>query len=182
VPISYYNATRLNGDPACARVLFVGEDNPYGRAPEFALHCEPSNCSGERLQRLICGMRPRTYLATWRTNLCVDAWSNRLAVERAELLTLPDVPWRAIVMLGAKVARAFAAATALALRPFEWSPMTIAEPGDAVLVALPHPSGLNRAWNGPEAFARARRLLVERVPGPPWGEHDPRPAPAPVVA
>lgn len=146
-------------DDASSRVLLIGEDNPQSADPSFALWNYPPNCAGERLQRLILNLEPRTYLACWRTNLCNPAWSIRAAQARAaELLAATDAPWTLIVALGSKVAKLL-----------EVEPMSTRLVDGAgwrgAIVAIPHPSGRNRVWNAPEAIATARMLVNLRAPG-----------------
>lgn len=136
--------------------LLVGEANPYGGDPHFALYPAPDGCSGHRLCKLILKMRRADYLREFeRRNLCPHNWNMREAREHAaELRT-----WRApLILFGAKVARAFD------FNPFE--PFTLTNGGrewDKTLV-LPHPSGLCRTWNEVGAFEKARELVAKVVP------------------
>lgn len=139
-------------EEAKAKPLLVGESNPYGRDPYFALYPAPDGCSGHRLCCLILGMRRTEYLRVFeRKNLCDGKWTMREArVAAAELRT-----WKApLILLGAKVARAFE------FDSFE--PFTVADGGKTLV--LPHPSGLCRMWNEPGAFQRARLLVAEVCP------------------
>lgn len=146
------------------RPLLVGESNPYGSNPEFALYPLPERSAGGRLCRLVLGMRMAEYLRAYdRANLCDGRWSAPTA--RAEALGCPPHgrPDRA---LGARVAAAFA----LDFEPFTARQQRIVGDGaawSATLVVLPHPSGLCRLWNEPGAFERARAVL--RVAGCPVG-------------
>lgn len=146
-------------------VLLVGENNPYGADPEMALYHLPVNASGDRLRRIL-GLHPIDYLALRRANLCVGGWSMKAARARAEELHMVE-PWPDVVVaLGRKVATAFGYDGPLLAR-------TEVDVGSVFdLVALPHPSGLNRAWNVLGAVERARALLREVAPGVPWGEAD----------
>lgn len=156
---------------ACGRVLLVGELNPYGADPFYALWDEPDEASGNRL-RLILGLARPTYRALRRANLCSRYWTMPEARRRAALLTAPEPsrPWDAVVMLGAKVARAFGHAGGFfeVTRPRE-APGLQGKP-EPTLVSLPHPSGRNPMWNDPAARHRARAILRELAPGVPWGE------------
>lgn len=157
------------------RVLLVGEDNPYGSTPEFALYPGPCGCSGHRLCTNIMGLHEDTYLGLWRTNLCDDKWSMKAAKERAEQLYQTYLgPWRVIVMLGRKVASAFAAVTGTSVPAFCCVKHTVAfsEYTNAVrtLIALPHPSGRNTVWASETVRANARMILAREVPEVPWGE------------
>ena len=141
-------------DPCPRSVLFVGELNPY-RDPNgrFALFPMPARSSGDRLCSLILQMEPEEYLRRFaRVNLCFETWSEPKARKRAvELIDAwaRDVPF---VLLGRKVASAFAGVN----DPFTWSR---GPGGGRVYVTLPHPSGLNRSWSEPGAFERAREVL-----------------------
>ncbi len=139
------------------RPLLVGESNPYGADPRYALYPYPETSAGGRLCFKVLGLTRREYLARFdRVNLCAGKWSLPEARKKAlELSESHDV----IVFLGAKVCKAFDCK----FEPF-WvsTPFTI----DGVLsaqrrVMLPHPSGLSRAWNEPGAFERARAVLRE---------------------
>ncbi len=175
--------TAFQGTPrACGEILLVGELNPISQSPEFALFCAPDGCSGQRLQDKIFGLPRAEYLAMWRTNLCVQAWSATRARERARVLLAPDVPWRTIVLLGAKVSGAFGQVLALPcgqeIRPFTTHrlPSTqvlgllprLAEI-ESKIICLPHPSGLNRIWNTPGAVGTARQIMREVAPDLAWG-------------
>ena len=161
------------GDARFAEILLVGEINPYDADPRHALYHEPERSAGGRLCRLVCELRPSTYLAMHRANLCTEKWSAPAARARAERLAgavTPSTPWRVIVLLGRKVAGAFEQALrspAGALQPFE---SYTHDASGLRLLCLPHPSGLNREWNVPGAFERARAALREVAPAIPWGE------------
>lgn len=146
-----------------SRVLLVGEMNPYGSAPQFALYCEPSQSAGGRMQRLVCALPEGDYLAMKRVNLCAGRWSMPAArAAAAKLWEVQDVD--VLVLLGRKVATAFGLdwpAFASALGGPVYAPKRVA--------VLPHPSGLCRAWNEPGAFERARGVLRKVAPSVPWG-------------
>jgi len=148
------------------RVLLLGESNPYGPSPEFALYCDPPGCSGWRLRRIL-GLSEPQYLALHRANLCDGAWSVKAANKRAFELLNPQAPWEVIVLLGRKVTEVF---EKLALDGAELVAFSTRRccPGMA-LVALPHPSGRNAGlWNA-KARDRACQMLRELVPEVPWG-------------
>ncbi len=130
--------------------LIVGEMNPYGADPYYALYPAPDGCSGHRLCSLILGMHRKTYLESFdRVNLCDGKWSMPAARKRAqELFTYKGK----IIALGAKVARAFE------FNPFE--PFVIS----SHILVLPHPSGLCRLWHEPGAFEKARLRVAELCP------------------
>ncbi len=133
-----------------SRIVLVGESNPYGSSPEFALYPEPSGCSGHRLCHLILGMHRQSYLSAFeRANLCDYRWTMSEAVQSAARLM--DGGGR-FVLLGSKVCAAFGV-------PFV--PFT-AE--DEVLLRLPHPSGRCRAWSQPGAYLRARVAVRRFAP------------------
>lgn len=167
-------ASRISGPDACRRVLLVGELNPYGVDPRYALYYEPPNSAGGRLQRLVLGVRARsTYLAMWRANLCTSRWNDGAAAQRAgELcrspeLEQPGLPWRLIVALGVNVSTAFARAAQVSVSAFcEPVPLSSGQ----TLVSIPHPSGLGRVYNDRSAVTRARLLLASVAPDVPWGE------------
>ena len=150
-------------------ILLLGENNPYGSDPEFALYCYPPGCAGYRLRRIL-GLPQHQYLALHRKNLCDGDWSNAAARTRALELLDPHAPWRVMVLLGRKVTAAFekVALDDAPLVPFS---MTGCCPG-MTLVSLPHPSGRNLVWNQSWARDRARQLLCEVAPELPWGSGD----------
>lgn len=133
--------------------LLVGEQNPYGGDPQFALYPAPEGCSGHRLCCLVLKMRRTDYLREFeRVNLCDGGWNMREARVRARKLRAWGAP---VVLLGAKVARAFE------FHPFR--PFTVLD--DGKVLVLPHPSGLCRTWNESGAFERARALVTSVAPG-----------------
>lgn len=161
--------------PGPSPLLFVGEANPYGSDPEFALYCSPPESAGGRLQRLVCGLKPETYLALARINLCAGDWNKKQARERAiQVLTDENTP-KVVVMLGRKVQEAFGYGIkdigAGMAEQFEYY-----KNGDLTMVLFPHPSGLNRLWQkeGPRLFATCRAILSMVCPSVPWGELDNR--------
>ena len=151
------------------RLLILGEDNPYGSDPDFALYCYPPGCSGYRLRRIL-GLPEDQYLALHRKNLCDGTWSKDAAKRRALSLLSPEAPWRVIVLLGRKVTETFerVALDGVPLVPFATRGCC---PG-MTLVSLPHPSGRNaRAWS-PALQERARQILRDLAPELPWGSID----------
>jgi hypothetical protein len=90
------------------------------------------------------------YLETFdRVNLCPSRWSARFARDHAADLLAGGMP---LVLLGAKVSRAFGAGFA----PFTcWSPPDVAADAPPRAVVIPHPSGLSRAWGDPASYLRA---------------------------
>lgn len=153
------------------RVLLLGETNPYGPDPEFALYCHPPGCSGHRLCGIL-GLPQHQYLGLHRKNLCDGDWSRELARERAYELLSPQAPWRVMVLLGRKVTGIFEKIDGAELPAFTTRPSG----ADMVLVSLPHPSGQNAGLWNTRARDRARQILRELVPEVPWGSADGRPS------
>jgi len=151
------------------RLLLLGENNPYGSNPEFALYCYPPGCAGYRLRRIL-GLPQHQYLSLHRKNLCDGDWDKEAAKRRALELLSSDAPWRVIVLLGRKVTEAFEK-TALGNVPLVAFSKTLCSPG-MTLVSLPHPSGRNTCWNDPKLHDRARQMLRELVPELSWGVRD----------
>jgi hypothetical protein len=135
--------------------LLVGEANPFmSSGPFYALYPEPEHSTGDRLRRLIMGIPAAQYLRDFdRVNLCPHRWSMHEAREHAERIRAGED--RLVVLLGRKVCEAF---------DIKDPPLTVV---DNRFVLLPHPSGLNRHWNVPGNFARARAFLVEAGVLPP---------------
>lgn len=151
------------------RVLLLGENNPYGPDPEFALYCDPPGCSGDRLRRIL-GLSESQYLPLHRANLCDGPWSRARGKERALELLSPQAPWQVMVLLGRKVTEVFEKA-ALDDVPFVAFSTRTCCPG-MTLVSLPHPSGQNAGlWNR-SARDRARQILRALAPEVPWGSAD----------
>lgn len=141
---------------AAPRPLLVGELNPFGGPDSFALYPRPEHCSGGRLRRIL-GLTEPEYLDSFdRANLCRRSWSLTAARSRAaELLVDRGV----LVLLGAKVCAAFGVKYA----PFTHTRRGFAQSEHPLLVLLPHPSGLNRAWNEVGAEQRARTCVAAAV-------------------
>jgi hypothetical protein len=143
----------------CAmRPLLVGELNPYGTDPRYALYPEPERSAGGRLCRLVLGLSVKEYIKRYdRANLCVGVWSAPVARRAAAALTEGVEQRPAIVLLGRKVCDAFR---------ISFIPFRVIRAGEthvghwrSNVVVLPHPSGLCRAWNEPGSFERARVAL-----------------------
>jgi hypothetical protein len=154
--------------PEPPRVLVIGEVNPYGVDPKFALYPRPRHASGNRL-REIMGLTDAVYMRHLaRVNLCTGKWTAReagaaaVAVREAALACPAE---NVVVLLGSKVRAACGGPPAFEF----WCT------GSRVTtVGLPHPSGLCRAWNAPGAVARARDVLTQAAPWMPWGMIDMR--------
>jgi len=141
------------------RPLLVGEVNPYGPDPQYALWPDPPGCAGHRLCHLILDMGQREYLRAFdRVNLCLGAWSTRQAREAASKI-LRRTP-RPLILLGAKVADAFL--------PKSFQPFAVVSVDpDFQAVMLPHPSGRSRLWNDSANILRARSLVERMLRGVP---------------
>jgi hypothetical protein len=181
----------VTGEPLVAaspnpRVLLVGELNPFGADPRFALYHLPRHSSGNRL-RCILGLTDLEYHRFLdKANLCDGKWSAREARERLATLVDARAPGGVVVLLGGRVRDA---ASRFVLdrcgAPYEleffkqldlWSGSQRRR-----FTCLPHPSGLCRLWNEPGAVTRARRLLAEVAPWVHWGTCDVQlPPPRPV--
>lgn len=130
--------------------LLVGELNPYGSESRYALFPYPANSTGDRLCKKIMGLTRVQYVRSFnRINLCTGKW-DREAAESAAYAIKYDESLETVVLLGAKVCAAFG---------FPYAPFSIMLSKGKTFVILPHPSGLCRTWNEPDAFARAKRLL-----------------------
>lgn len=130
--------------------ILVGESNPYGSDPRYALYPYPDGCSGDRLARQILGMSREHYLEVFdRVNLCGGGWSKWLADMSAARLASEG---RRLILLGSKVSGSFG----FAFEPFS-------KPVRGVLI-MPHPSGRCRLWNDGVNIQRAREAVSEFVP------------------
>lgn len=158
-------------------VAIVGELNPYGADPRYALYHEPAGASGDRLRRIL-GLTVRSYVSLTKYNLCVGKWSAPLARERAAEI------WdehRTIIMLGSKVRSGFddlIGKSGTSSKP----PLGYGFLNDDIshrLIWLPHPSGLNQMWNDRTNVLRSRELVEVYAGIPPEVEEF---LPAPDVA
>lgn len=172
-------------------VLVVGELNPFGGDPTFALHDEPEGCSGHRLRRIM-GLDSDRYLALGRVNLCEGTWRMALARDSAGMI-FRRIPMGKggqpilVILLGAKVSEAFSRITLVGDVPSTRRRQALVawQVGfdaftSATFVCLPHPSGLNRVWSAGGNFMlrggpvdRARLLLRSLASHVPWGEAGP---------
>jgi hypothetical protein len=175
----FLGAHRYDVDQRHCPVLLVGEDNPHSEDPKDALYPYPVGTAGYNLAENITDVGVGHQLATWRTNLCSPRWSAKAARERAlALVKAPGVPWRVIIMLGAKVASAFKSAlesthvdiklepftTYRALHSIDDKSSFFAKLEWITLVSLPHPSGRCRVWKDEAQVHRARVLLATAAP------------------
>jgi hypothetical protein len=139
--------------------LLVGEMNPYGADPAYALYPLPEGASGHRLQ-VILGLSRDEYLSWFdRCNLLLGGprWSAPRAREAASLLKHDRR-----ILLGAKVA----AAHGLDLRGHMFQPLSLRRENylyvkDLRVLVLPHPSGLNRLWNESANIAAAQSAVAD---------------------
>lgn len=131
----------------------IGEANPYGADPKYALYPLPERASGARLCEIL-GLSAKEYLRIFqRRNLCPQDWDTKTARASAQnILAEAGNGSPVIVALGAKVAKAFG----LTVEQFDVEPV-----GCALILRLPHPSGLCRVWNEPNAVQRARQALAD---------------------
>lgn len=139
-------------------VWLIGENNPYGADPYFALYPEPSNSAGGRLCRVIFGMYPAAYLRTFkRMNLLQrPKWSAPAAREAAEKFLSAQSADDRFVLLGRRVFEGFRDQIACQ----EWAPFK----ARGRFLLLPHPSGLCRLWVEPLAVRNARAALAAFAP------------------
>ena len=141
-----------------SKPLLVGESNPYGSDPHFALYPLPEGGSGHRLCRRILGMRCADYLRAFdRANLCAGDWSEAYAKKSARAV-LSEIG--RVILLGSKVCRAFSAS----FIPFATTDVAYSPSSVVTALILPHPSGRSRIWNDPTAVARTRAAVVAFCP------------------
>lgn len=142
-------------------VTLVGEHNPYGRDPKYALYPLPERSAGGRLCRVL-GMPRREYLMRFkRVNLLTGdrdgfRWSAPTArLAAVEVLDAADAG-DALVLLGARVTAAFGVEFA----PLQRSQRRTLGGCMVTTLVLPHPSGRSRLWNDPTMAARARDAVL----------------------
>ncbi len=138
--------------------LLVGESNPYGADPAFALYPLPAHASGGRLAKIL-GMSRGEYLRTFdRVNLLAAVSTDGRWDIRAARAAVDRIAHPVRVLLGAKVA----AAHGVPFQPFTtWYQYPLSGEKGTWLI-LPHPSARCRIWNDPGAAVRAR-VAVERL-------------------
>lgn len=123
----------------------------------MALFHLPRTSSGNRLREHL-GLSDVEYSKLAKVNICQGRWSLPAARSAADIF-LSMGTTTVFVLLGAKVRAAFGGPAF-----FE-----AGQQRGHLLLALPHPSGLNRIWGEPDARSRARRLLRAAVPEIGWG-------------
>lgn len=127
-------------------IVLVGEANPYGNDPHFALYPSPQGSAGYRLCILIMQLTRATYLADFdRVDLCKDKWNIFEATATASTLT--D---RWAILCGTKVAKAFA---------YGFSPPS----RHGKHLVIPHPSGLCRMWTQPGMLKSVRNHISSLI-------------------
>jgi len=152
-----------------SRPTLVGESNPYGADPFFALYPSPDGSSGHRLATKILGLSRQRYVEAFqRVNLCAGPWRIAEAREAAGSLAFDAGVRRSpLVLLGAKVCSAFG----VGFEPFTSSTLRqiagVKGLDDSVTwVVLPHPSGRCRLWLEPGSYERARELVLPLIREP----------------
>lgn len=144
------------------RPILVGETNPYGSDPRYALYPAPAGSAGHRLCHFCMGLRVTTYIGSFeRANLCTGKWKMKDARIAAAAIRERSTGGRVIVLLGARVCAAFG----VEFRPFDLChDVALCHDGGAArgptFVVLPHPSGRSRLWNRPGASLLARAVLA----------------------
>lgn len=136
----------------------IGENNPYGGDPYFALYPEPSNSAGGRLCRVILGMYPAAYLRTFkRMNLLQrPKWSAPAARDAAAKFIAETAAEDRFILFGRKVFEGFRDQITVS----EWAPFK----SRGRFLLLPHPSGLCRMWGEPLAVRTARAAVADFAP------------------
>ena len=170
--------TSSSAQAGTGRPIVVGELNPHGANPYYALYHLPRAASGNRL-RCIMGLTDIEYDRLLdKVNLCAGEW--KLARARTNLIDLlARYPGRVFILLGSKVLQA-ARRVGPGMQDWEGSlelfdvarAPSIGGAARCTVVFLPHPSSRNRMWNKPGAVSQARKLLAEVVPGISWGSCD----------
>lgn len=152
--------------------IIVGESNPYGDDPHYAMYPEPDGCAGWRLCHKVMGLRRGTYMSSFeRVNLLQGPkWSAPRARRAANELCERSGGNRIWILLGTKVKEAFAI--------YGGAPQVLFWGHQANnVVVLPHPSGRCRVWSEPGIVEKCRELLKKALPDIPFGEIDHPPLP-----
>jgi hypothetical protein len=138
----------------------VGESNPYSANSVFALYPTPGS-AGARMAKLL-DLWPWQYLNAFDSGQPMRARQ----VERAARVARAGTglgayqETKVIVMLGARVSQAFGLGDML---PFEKRRCRRSSGLYVTFIRVPHPSGLNRAWNDPANVRRLRAVLNSYV-------------------
>ena len=144
-----------------ARALVVGENPGPKTRHDMPLFPWPPSSSAGRLMGM-SGLSGGQYLGgLYRRNLVDDRRWDRLTAERRArciVTALFEMPRDLVVVLrGRKVTDAFD------LRAEFWIPVKLAS--RQICVAIPHPSGLNHAYNDADARALTRAWMRHAVLG-----------------
>lgn len=143
---------RLCGELVAAAVhqlpFIVGENNPYGADPYFAMYPQPENSAGGRLCRLVLQLPEAQYLREFhRRNLLQQPKWSVVDARAAAVKLAEEIGESKVILLGAKVCAGFR---------LDFEPFTIVRGKVAI---LPHPSGLCRMWSQLDAYDRGRDLV-----------------------
>lgn len=137
--------------------VIVGEMPGKRTDPDCPMFPYPHTSAGGRLMKM-SGLDPASYLSSFhRVNLIprfFKSWPYGEAQKYARSI-LEEYVGRPIICLGTRVADAFGAASG----HYAWYPSTAVTP----LVRVPHPSGLNRAYNTPANRDMTGRVLREAL-------------------
>ena len=161
-------------------VTIVGEHNPYGADPRYALYPAPERSAGGRLCKVLGLSRP-DYIARFRRRNLLTGdrdgfrWSAPKAREAAAEILLELEAGDALVLLGARVCAAFYAsfipceATVVVGRDRQGARCAFRA------LTVPHPSGRSRLWNERGMVQRARVAILDMlaVHGRETKEHHP---------
>jgi len=151
-----------------ARVWLVGEHNPYGSKPRYALFPYPERSADGRLLAIL-GMRTGDYMRAFeRRNLITDEaksprWSAPRAREAATAIAMEAAAEDPFILLGRRVCDAFGL-YGVQLPCCVLGPSGPTGEFRRTVVAIPHPSGRCRDWNDPGMIGRVRDLVRARIP------------------
>lgn len=130
--------------------FIVGENNPYGDDPYFAMFPRPTNSAGGRLCYQVLQLQEAQYLSGFhRRNLLQQPRWSVVDARAAAVKLSEEIGDSKVILLGAKVCAGFR---------LDFKPFTIVRNKVAI---LPHPSGLCRIWSEPGAYDRGRDLVRE---------------------
>lgn len=140
------------------KVTLVGEHNPYGQDPRYALYPRPTNSAGGRLCKVL-GMSALGYINQFHRRNLLDTlkWSAPRARAAALDVQRAAEDGDALVLLGSRVSAAFGV---------EFVPLYSAWfTGTRVrLLVIPHPSGRSRLWNEAGMAVRVRAAVEALTP------------------
>jgi hypothetical protein len=143
-----------------SHVWLVGEHNPYGQDPYYALYPDPPGSAGGRLCRAL-GMGENEYLDTFkrRNLLHTERWSAPKAREAARRILDECEPGDALVLLGGKVSTAFGYDFAASCFVVQSIAHLLERDRALSALVVPHPSGLSRRWAEPGTATQVRGLV-----------------------